>query len=415
MALEGKNLPLRGFLRSQTTPREVVEPGSSSTVRRTRRGENGVVDPEESAYASIRQRKKSSFAPIKLVGSRFMRQSVIELELSTAELAEALDVDNAASEIVAVNRDQLAAISDQVRGRPDFHEFSPAKWDDAAFWNVEDSPVQRSQFMAIGTAINFRFWELVDGRMLPTAGEIEGKSYRGAMFMWRALRRFRDRERDRFFAAATWADITKDQFEEIFRDEVGRNPLAPGLEERVANLRDLGGRLAEDWDGWFFNLVQSSDASLVRFSRLCASIRAFDDPLYKLTMLNAILHSGSGIYQFHDEPLPAIDYHLVRHALRQGILVPNESIEAKLKNARLLHDFEASELRRVALAVFVELSARTQISGEILDNKFWLNRVNCTDEAPVCTNPETASLCPFFGACAQITDFGRPLELTRYY
>ena len=189
----------------------------------------------------------------------------------------------------------------------------------------------------------------------------------------------------------------------------------PGADERIANLQDLGRRLAEDGDGRFLNVAEASGGSLVEFSRLSARFRAFDDPIYKLTMLNAILHSGSGVYRFDDEPLPAIDYHLLRHALRQGMLVPNPTLERKLKQGHLLEPAEAAELRRVALVAFIDLSVRTGLSGDILDNKFWLNRVNCTDDDPVCTDPETASLCPFFGACMQAVEFGRPLEFTRYY
>ena len=86
----------------------------------------------------------------------------------------------------------------------------------------------------------------------------------------------------------------------------------------------------------------------------------------------------------------------------------------KLKAGLLLEPFEAYELRRVALAAFIELSEWTGIGGEVLDNKYWLNRKNCTD-VPVCVDPETAHRCPFLDACERATVFALPLELTRYY
>jgi hypothetical protein len=76
--------------------------------------------------------------------------------------------------------------------------------------------------------------------------------------------------------------------------------------------------LAESWDGRFYNVAEATDGSIVEFARLSADFRAFDDPILKLTMVNAIVHTGSGVYSFRDEPLPAIYYHLLRHALRQG-------------------------------------------------------------------------------------------------
>jgi hypothetical protein len=81
----------------------------------------------------------------------------------------------------------------------------------------------------------------------------------------------------------------------------------------------------------------------------------------------------------------------------------------------LLTAREAGELRRVALSAFVRLSELAGVSGEFLDNKYWLNRVNCTDREPVCLRKSEAERCPFLGACARATEFALPLELTWYY
>ena len=334
--------------------------------------------------------------------------------LTTGEVAVALEIDRSPSELVTVDIRQLDRIVVQIRGRPEFNNFSRATWDDDHFWNARDTAPRRSQFYALGNAINFRFWDRNDDEMRPSRGVIDGQEYRGAMYMWRALRRELDRD-DTLLDARSLATLTRERFDSIFQDDWGTNPLDPAADERVENLRDLGRRLVSKWDGAFFNLVEASRGSLVEFARLCGSFRAFDDPLYKLTMLTAILHSGSEIYVFNDEPLPAIDYHLLRHALRQGILRPTPPVAKKLRDEQLLTAEEALELRRVALNVFVALSEQTGLSGELLDNKFWLNRLNCTDVDPVCLDPATATKCPFFGACIRAVDFGRPLELTRYY
>jgi hypothetical protein len=131
-------------------------------------------------------------------------------------------------------------------------------------------------------------------------------------------------------------------------------------------------------------------------------------------MVNAIMHSGSDVYTFDDHPIPAIDYHLLRHALRQGMLRPCTQVARKLAEGRLLDAVEAQELRRLALVAFVHLSEQTGITGEVLDNKYWLNRRNCTD-VPVCLNEELAARCPFEEACARATHYALPLEHTRYY
>ena len=54
----------------------------------------------------------------------------------------------------------------------------PAAWDDQLFWNVEASRADRCQFLAIGNAINFRFWTLAGGQVIPAAGPVGGESFR---------------------------------------------------------------------------------------------------------------------------------------------------------------------------------------------------------------------------------------------
>jgi hypothetical protein len=205
------------------------------------------------------------------------------------------------------------------------------------------------------------------------------------------------------------ATLSDADFDRIFSDDTGRNPLAVGREERISNLRDLGQKLAARWDGSFFNLVMATNGSLVAFVQLSRNFRAFDDRVYKLTMVNAIVHSGSGVYRFRDQPLPAIDYHLLKQAVRQGIIIPVADLRRKLVKGLLLDCDESIELRRTALAAFVELADQARISGEILDNKYWLNRNVCIDPVPLCDR------CPFLGPCALIREIQLPLELTRYY
>ena len=273
----------------------------------------------------------------------------------------------------------------------------------------------RSQFFAIGNSINFRFWSLEAGRMRLASGMLDGSEYQGAMYMWRALRRALNKTGGKLLEADFLARLSDADFDRIFADDAGRNPLAPGREQRIANLRDLGEHLLAHWNGSFFNLVESTGGSLVEFAHLSRRIRAFDDPMWKLTMLTAILHSGSDIYRFRDDPLPAIDYHLLKQALRQGMVRPSPVLGQKIAASRLLRSEDALELRRLALVAFVAVSERTGLSGELLDNRYWLNRVNCTDPDPVCLDPATADRCPFHGACCQFAQFERPLELTRYY
>jgi hypothetical protein len=334
--------------------------------------------------------------------------------LTTTEVADALEIDRRPSALAKVDPERLQRVAQHLKRGLSLDSKMPFRWDDPLFWNIEGTVPERSQFFAIGNSINFRFWQFVDGAVIPARGTIEGTEFRGAMYMWRSLRRALDAGRMPLLDAEFLANLSDGQFDAIFSDDHGDNPLSVAREERIANLRDLGGHLLSAWGGAFHELVEASEGSLVSFARQSSALRAFDDPLYKLTMVNAIMHSGNGIAEFREEPLPAIDYHLLRQALRQGILRPSLDIRAKLIASEPLDAGEAYELRRMTLDAFIELSARTGISGQVLDNRFWANRVNCTDR-PVCLDPATADRCPFLEACERHTEIALPLEMTRYY
>ena len=331
------------------------------------------------------------------------------------ELAADMGIDRSSGAAATLDPSRIADIATQIGLRPEFFSFDPATWDDPHYWNSEASRQQRSQYFAIGNSINFRFWFLRENAVMPCVGTIGGEQLRGAMYMWRCLRRGWERGDFPLLDASFLARFTQEHFDCIFSDDNGVNPLKVGSADRIANLKDLGHQLLASYDGQFLNVVESSEGSLSRFAEESKTFRAFDDPLLKLTMVNAILHSGSGVYRFLDDPLPAMDYHLVRHALRQGMIRPSPTLAEKLRSANLLQAEEALELRRVALSAFLSLSECTGVKGDVLDNKFWLNRSNCTSADPVCTDPSLASRCPFYGGCAQYVDYGLPLEITRYY
>ena len=75
--------------------------------------------------------------------------------LTPEQLARDLEIDITSSSAVRINRERLASIGDRIRERLSTTRTSPAKWDDPMFWNVEGTPRERSQYFAIGNAINY--------------------------------------------------------------------------------------------------------------------------------------------------------------------------------------------------------------------------------------------------------------------
>jgi hypothetical protein len=336
------------------------------------------------------------------------------IQLGTPELATALGIDYSPSDLVTIDWQAVDAMIRHLLKGEDFSDYHRLSWDDERYWNSEAGPEERSQYFAVGNSINFRFWQIEHDQLIPATGLIKGEQLRGSMYMWRSLR-VRLAEGYPVLDARYLASISKSAFDALFTDDEGNNPLRTASVDRLKNLHDLGAVLQEQWRGQFHNLVKEAAGSLVAFARLSSAFRAYDDPLFKLTMVNAILHAGSGVARFHDEPLPGIDYHLLKQVIRQGLIQPSAPLGEKLMNGHLLTEHEATELRRMALYAFVAISKETGISGELLDNRWWSNRNKCTDLAPVCLDAARAHECPFLEPCRQLTDIGLPLVMTRYY
>jgi len=156
------------------------------------------------------------------------------------------------------------------------------------------------------------------------------------------------------------------------------------------------------------------DASLEAFVRLCERFRAFDDPVQKLTMVNAIMLSGSGLVSFDRDPLPGVDYHLVKQVVRQGLVTPSSAVMDKLETGVLLDADESLALRSATRDALVQVADRARVPPSVIDNVYWLNRRVCDEDAPACQQT-LGDRCPFEAGCAKRTQFGLPLELTRYY
>jgi hypothetical protein len=103
------------------------------------------------------------------------------------------------------------------------------------------------------------------------------------------------------------------------------------------------------------------------------------------------------------------DYHLVKQAIRQGLVVPSGRMQDKLRDRRFLTPAESLALRQATLAALLQVAEASEMSTAVIDNVYWLNGRVCDEREPAC--PE----CPFEKACLQRVVLGRPLELTRYY
>lgn len=303
--------------------------------------------------------------------------------------------------------DQVCKLLNKVKGR---YNHKPLDWRDERHWPDDEEGVSTvSQFFAVGNAINFRYWWIGDRGVYKYCQGMKGKSReRGAHYMWRALRLCQKNDMVPILNAKKLSKISLNEMKQIFRDDEGRHVM-PALKERQRNWRDLGHKLLEYWDGQFYNLVKEAQNSLFDFVRYSRQFRAFDDPLCKMVMVNAIMQQGRGIVKFDSPIFPGIDYQLLKQQMRIGIVEPKGKLTKKLVRKEILTHEEARELRNAGLRSFLHVMEKTSMPGDVIDNIWWTNRRTCLDLQPLCEE------CLFNTVCRKKTEYGIPLEITRYY
>src|SRR4029077_6316973 len=84
----------------------------------------------------------------------------------TAEVARALGVDPSPSPLAVLDDARIARVAVSIAERASADTFERATWDNRLFWNAEADAPQRSQYFAIGNAINFRFWQFEGRRVV---------------------------------------------------------------------------------------------------------------------------------------------------------------------------------------------------------------------------------------------------------
>jgi hypothetical protein len=104
------------------------------------------------------------------------------------------------------------------------------------YWPVWLDHATRSQLLAVGNALNLRFWTIdPDGQFHATGVTFRDEHLVGSMYLWRKLA-LAVEDGIPLHDAKFLKELTVDDFEAIFRDDDGFNPLSPGISDRVENF-----------------------------------------------------------------------------------------------------------------------------------------------------------------------------------
>ena len=223
-------------------------------------------------------------------------------------------------------------------------------------------------------------------------GTIDGQWYRGWDYMVRAARRALAVDPEAF-TAARLVGITTRELQAIFSDAGDpETSTLDRLEERVAQWHDAAYVLLAKYDGDVMMLYQAAERRLEGAGGILARLaecHAYRDPVCKKSFLLTMFLVQSGAWEVQDlENLRvAIDYHIMRIALRSGIVrVQDPGLAARLRERIPVTEVEDNAIRegvREACHRVVGASRQTVFA---VDHILWMMGRNCCfyDHDPIC-------------------------------
>jgi len=256
-------------------------------------------------------------------------------------------------------------------------------------------------------------------------GYIHGKWLRGGDYLLAACRRRFDSDQD-FFTANRMKSIREDELRALLSDD--GNPDHSTIDrvgERVDLLQDCARVLLKRFDGGIMMIYNVSEGCLIRrdgkgLLNLLKNFRAYSDPVEKKSFLLLLYLNESGIWNIRDlENLKiAVDYHVMRIALRAGIVnLVDNALASRLLQSKRVKQSEDNEVRKAVREACGLLSKYSSHSAFEIDTMLWNMGRSCCfyEHDPICnakichkrdrcsfikaTNYLCLGKCVFDGAC----------------
>ncbi len=213
----------------------------------------------------------------------------------------------------------------------------------------------------------------------PYEAYVGGEFYHGADLLYRlGMKKYR--EDPGFFDPRSLVKVTAKSVEE-WLSAGGASPPDPDV--RAALLRDLGEKLLALYGGNVTGLISASGGYLKRLEgglidRLKA-FRAYEDPVEKKAYLLAKFLERRRLIEIKDPwnmEVP-VDNHLVRIALRLGLVVPPRWMVDKILEEAEFSWEEDAMLRLAVRKAFKQVAAAAGVTPFLLDDFLWMFGRKC--------------------------------------
>lgn len=267
-------------------------------------------------------------------------------------------------------------------------------------------------FFSFACLHQFGFWNGdEDGYNEPLIGQFRGKRSKGSDLLWKTLKESLD-DYPEIFAPEHLAEISENELrDEIFTDDNGPIPFQD-FDKRLEITKNYGAYLVgnETRMGDLVKEANDTDIPLKTFLTSMDEVPGFEqDPLQKKSLLlaMALANRPEKFLNVRDSEnwKPIVDYHLMRVALRLGLVEILDPELKKVNQERRWTDSESERIIRKAVFEAVqELIKESEKPMPFIDHTLWLARKYCPEmEKPNCEE------CIFSVPCEQKVELFQPV------
>ena len=250
----------------------------------------------------------------------------------------------------------------------------------------------------------------------PLFGTMHGKERKGSDLLWMATKRALDNNPE-IFNPSHLANLTYKEFIGIMSDDKGPIPFTD-LGQRYKLTKAMGAYLSSARLGLaeIINRANNSASPLETFLNYTKAVPGYDkDPLLKKNTLLAMAVANRPERYLDatdsDHWQPIIDYHLMRIALRQGLVEITNDVENN-RNSKRAWTTEHREYD-IRVATYYAINELIEQSGKpmtFVDEQLWMARKYC----PEMTEPDCGK-CVFNDGCEKRTNLFQPVYETTAY
>lgn len=281
---------------------------------------------------------------------------------------------------------------------------------------ISDYPYQTINFFFFICIHDYGFWYGDDrGYLEPLYGTINGERAKGSDLLWKACMRAFNKDIMRFEPYRLFA-ISPVELASIFSDDNGPIPF-PDFGLRFATTRAFGRWFVKEktTPGKIIEAANENDMPLCYFLSSIRTIPGYNRDLFQkrnLLLAMALANRPEHFLEVKDLESwrPIVDYHLMRLALRIGLvgLAPEEARSNKKRE--WVFDWLEQEIRRATFDAAWELIQKSGRPMSFIDEKMWMARKYCPEmESPDCVK------CIFTSICKKRTKLFQPIIRTTAY